>query len=121
MVKAYRHLNVRRQGEVVCVQLRAHQLSEQESFELGDELADLVADEGCHRLALSLGLDEFCMYSIVLAKLVMTRRRLLQRGGEMRLCDVSPEVLRVLQVCHLHRFFEMSPDLDTAVAELSAS
>ena len=49
----------------------------------------------------------------------MTRRRLLEHGGQMRLCDVSPEVLHVLQVCQLHRLFELAPDLDTAVAELS--
>ena len=57
-----------------------------------------------------------CLYSVFLAKLVMCQRLLRERGGAMKLCDLTPEVRGVFEACKLHELFEFAQDRASAVA-----
>ncbi len=52
--------------------------------------------------------------SATLAKLILFKRRLKERGGEMALCRLCPPVMRTFQVTNLAEFFAIHPDLETA-------
>jgi anti-sigma B factor antagonist len=116
MDRPHRHIDVERQGDVFCVSVRKRRLEEKEIHEMASEVLDLIDADGCRKLAFSLGpglLD--CLYSVFLAKLVTMQRRLREHKGEMKLCDVTPEVYDVFQACQLHQHFEFTPDRATAV------
>jgi hypothetical protein len=119
MSPALRHLIVTQVGDVTCVSLKKHQFQEEEITQLSREVLGLI-DGGCRKLAFTLGPGALkCLYSVFLAKLVMFQRVLRERGGSMKLCDVTPEVRGVFEACRLQDLFEFTPDVATALAEFA--
>jgi hypothetical protein len=112
-----RFIEVERRGDVFCVRLRRPRLEEPELGELAEELLHLVRDEGCRKLALSLGPrpPEF-LYSIFLAKLISLQRNLRERDGELVICQAGPEVRSIFEACCLDTLFLFLPDFEAAVA-----
>ena len=120
MYNHYRHIKVETRGGVFCVRLRNPRMDENAIFQLGEELVALAKQDGCRRLALSLGpVPPDCLYSVFLAKLVMVQRVHNENGGEMVLCDITPLVKSIFDVTHLDRKFTFVPDFDAAVARWS--
>ena len=116
----YRHIKVETQGGVFCVRLRNPRMDENAIFQLSEELVALAKQDGCRKLALSLGpVPPDCLYSVFLAKLVMVQRVHNENGGEMVLCDVTPLVKSTFEVTQLDRRFTFVSDFDAAVARWS--
>jgi hypothetical protein len=110
MERPYRHLYVRRDGDLFCAHLRQHQLDESQLMEMCAELLRLL-DDGCRRLVLSLGPpDPEFLYSVFLAKLVSLQRRLNGAGGALKLAHVSPDTWKIFEACRLHGLFDFVPD-----------
>ncbi|HLN30773.1 MAG TPA: hypothetical protein VK395_23745 [Gemmataceae bacterium] len=120
MEHALQHIAVERQGDVSCVRLRRRHMEEADILEMADELLSLIDGQGCRKLVIHLGPGEIeCLYSVFLAKLVMIRRHLLERGGHLKLCEASPETIGVFQACHLMDYFHFMPDQASAIAALA--
>jgi hypothetical protein len=116
----YHFITVEPRGDVFCVRLKSSRLDENEIHLLGEELTSLCDDQGCRKLALSLGPQPpDCLYSVFLAKLVSVRNALRRHGGQLVLCEVSPVAYSVFEACLLHREFTFAPDFDAAVTLLS--
>jgi hypothetical protein len=117
-----RFTEVQRRGDVFCVRLARLRLNETEIGGLIDEVEALVTEQGCRRLALSLGPQppEF-LYSVFLAKLVHLQRVLREHGGEMVLCHAGPEVRSIFAACRLDTLFTFVNDFDAAVVRLGAA
>jgi anti-anti-sigma factor len=116
-MKPSRLTEVERRGDVFCTRLRRRHLAENEIPELADELLHLVRNEGCRKLALSLGPQPpEWMYSVFLAKLISLQRILREHGGELVLCEVHPEVRGIFAACRLDNLFTFVPDFDAACA-----
>jgi len=112
---------VDRKGDVFWVRLRQQRIEESELSALADELLGLISEQSCRKMALSLGPDEpQCLYSVFLAKLITVRRRMLEVGGTMILCDASPAVYGVFAACQLDNYFDFAPDLASAIERLRA-
>jgi anti-anti-sigma factor len=117
MTRPYRHIEVERRGEVFCVRLRQARLDEPTIYELAGELRELVTEEGCRKMALSLGPDSpECMYSVFLAKLISLQRVLHEQGGELILCHVQSLVRDIFAACCLENLFCFRPDFEAAIA-----
>jgi hypothetical protein len=117
MTRPYHYLDVERRGDVFCTRLRRSQLDEPMIYELAAELRQLVTEESCRKMALSLGPDApQCLYSIFLAKLITLQRILREHEGELVLCFVSPPVRSIFAACCLDQLFHFEPDFDAAVA-----
>lgn len=119
MTRQYEHITVDRKGDVFCVRLKQRRLEESEVYRLSEELLSLIGEQNCRKLVLSLGPEEpQCLYSVFLAKLITLRRRLLEQGGALRLCDASPAVLESFEACQVKDYFDFAPDMLQAVNEL---
>src|SRR5262245_11747028 len=113
----YRQVQVERDGDIACVRIRQRHLDEIEVHELFDELQHLIGPGGCRRLALSLGPSTpECLYSVFLAKLVTLERLLSEKGLSLKLCECSPGVLEVLEVCGLRDRFQYAATPQEAIA-----
>jgi anti-sigma B factor antagonist len=111
-----RHIIADQVGDVTCVSLKRHRLSEDEILQMADEVIDQI-DGGCRKLVFCLGPGALeCLFSVFLAKLVMFQRVLRERGGAMKLCDVTPEVLGVFEACRMHELFDFVPTRADALA-----
>jgi hypothetical protein len=114
---SFRHIDVVRDGDLFCVHLLAHRFDENAIQELAQELSSLVIQEGCRKMALSLGPESpQCLYSVFLAKLVTLRRLLAEQGGALKLCDANEHTVSVFEACKLREHFDFVSDLQTAVA-----
>jgi anti-anti-sigma regulatory factor len=114
---SYRYLKGERVEDVFCVSLRKLHYDEIATLELAEELIHLITDEGCRRLVLSLGPGTLeVLYSVFLAKLVTIQRLLRERGGALKLCDLTPQSFDVFAACKLTEHFEFVSDKSTALA-----
>ena len=119
MERPYKHLILERQGDVCCARLAAPRIPEDQLEELGGEFTQLVTEDGCRKLVLSLGPHSpECLYSVFLAKLVTLQRRLQSAGGAFKLADVSPEARDIFAACHLDKLFDFAPTTADAVTAL---
>jgi anti-anti-sigma factor len=117
MTHPYRYIEVERRGEVFCVTLCHPHLDELMVHELASELRCLIEDDGCRKLALSLGPQApECLYSVFLAQLISLQRELRQHQGELVLCHATPPVREIFVACGLDQLFYFVPDFDEAVA-----
>jgi len=108
MVDNYRYIVVERHGNAACVRLIKLRLDEEEVYALSRELLHLGRDNGCPRIALCLGPQTpECLYSVFLARLISLQRRLGEIGGDLKLCQCTPQVIEVLEACFLLDYFKL--------------
>lgn len=120
MTAAPRHIKVEKRDGVFIVRLLSFRLLEPELIEMADEVVELIEDQGCRKLIFCLGPgDVACLYSIFLAKLVMMRRHILEKGGLIRIADASENTKNVFRACDLDKILTFVPDVDAALADLS--
>ncbi len=106
---------VEQHGDVACVSLTRYTLNEPDVLQMADEVVELI-DGGCRKLVFRLGPGALqCLFSVFLAKLVMFQRVLRERGGAMKISDVTPEVRGVFEACRLHQHFDFADDMDGAL------
>lgn len=118
MADSYRQIVVERHGNVACVRLAKPRLDENEIYELSRELHRLAKQDGCPRIALCLGPETpECLYSVFLAKLISLQRHLDEIGGALKLCQCTPQVLEILDVCVLLDRFDLVDDPARALAQ----
>ncbi len=116
-----RQIQVEVRRSVFLVRLRNRRLNDADLQRLDEELAELVEQADCRSLVLALGFDTLdCIYSRFLGILISTRRMILDRGGQMHLCEVGPNSLGVLKTCKLTELFEIHQDMESAAAALAA-
>jgi hypothetical protein len=119
MDRPYRYIDVDRQSDIFCVELRQLSFSDAELEELGAEIARLVDEEDCRRLVLALGPgDPEILFSVFLAKLVNLQKRLESVGGQLALAQLNPTTYGIIQAAGLERFFVYFKDPREAVAAL---
>jgi hypothetical protein len=120
MTPAPRHISVETRADVWIAHMRNFHMLEPELIEMADEVVSLIEDDGCRKLVFCLGPgDVACLYSIFLAKLVMIRRHLLERGGLLRISQASENTKNVFRACDLDKIFTFVPELDAAIADLA--
>jgi serine/threonine-protein kinase RsbW len=118
MSSPYRHIQVQQVGDVACVSLHDSQLDDATIRAVTAEIEDLVLRGQHHKVVLSLG-DITCLYSVLIAKLIKLRRLLAECNGTFKLCNLRPEIREVFDSCQLQAYFDLAPDVETAVRELA--
>jgi len=94
-------------------------LSEQSVRELGDRLmACIDAIPGSPRVAISFDGVNF-LSSAGIGKLILLHRKIKERGGELKLCEIHPSTFDIFRVAHLHDYFDIRTDLNSALASFS--
>ncbi len=117
MAHLYHHIAVEHRGEVCCVRMVRRRLTELDVHEMADEVINLIESEGCRKVLFCLGPGTpDCLFSVFLAKLVTLRRRLLEKEGQFKICEATPQALSVFDACNLHDYFDFYPDVDTGIA-----
>ncbi len=118
MADSYQQIVVERHGNVACVRLVRTRMDENEIYELSRELHRLAKQDGCPRIALCLGPETpECLYSVFLARLISLQRHLDEIGGALKLCQCTPQVIDILDVCVLLDRFDLVDSPAAALAQ----
>ena len=107
-------------GGVKLARLRSDailQESEVESF--GRALTVLAEIPGTRVVLSFLGVRQ--LTSLVLGKLILVHKRLVESGGELRLADIDPHIYEMFAITHLDRLFRIFEREDEAIASYHAA
>jgi len=117
----FRHLEVRQiPGGVVLYCVRPRILDNSESQEFGEELRDILRLFQPQAVVFNLRNVVF-LPTAVLSILVTLKVRLEKEGKSLALTNVRPEILEILRIAALDRWFQIFPDEADAVAILLSS
>ena len=118
-MSSYPHLAVQQQGDVIVVRFGEHRkLDGWTTDKLKDELDTAADREGCHHLVLDFSGVAHAS-STMLQELVMLRRKMQSKRGELTLVHVDSCVLEVLVTTGLHQIFNIKDREFDAVPALA--
>jgi len=104
---------------VVCFRISGV-LDRKHVQEVGRELLDLVDIYGLSKIVLSFeGVEH--MSSSVLGKLPALHKKLQAIDGEMRLCNIPKDVMKVFKLMNFHKLFVIHKTCARAVHDLAAT
>jgi anti-sigma B factor antagonist len=112
---AYKWMTVEAVGDVTVVRITLPEIwDEQTSQTIGQQLYDLVEKQGCRQLILNFSQVRM-MTSIMLAKLLMLRKKVDAVGGRMALCETNPELAEVFDALRLPQLFSIFDEQQQAL------
>lgn len=105
-------------GDVLVAAIRAPRIAEETVPAVRKALTE-VADQS-DKLVLDMGDVEF-IASVGISALVVVRKRIASRKGQLVLCNVQPAVENVLKIMGLAKLIPVEPDCDAALAKIASS
>jgi anti-sigma B factor antagonist len=120
MARPFQHIDVQVDGDICTVSFRDSRPDDPTVRAAAEEIESLIVDDGCRKLIFRFG-PLACLYSVLIARLIKVRRSLAEKGGRLKLCEVSPQIMNVFESCQLQDYFEFCPDQAAALAALQSS
>ena len=112
----YRRVEVNQVGDVTVVHFRDQKIIEDLRIqELGQELFSLVEVDARKKLVLNFSSVEF-LSSAALSKLISLDKKVKAHQGELRLCNIRPEIYDVFKITQLNHLFDIKGDEADALA-----
>jgi anti-sigma B factor antagonist len=96
---------------VLVVRFAKPSLDEQE----GEQLADLVREQGARKVLLDLDGADY-ISGLFVAKLVGLHRQIRAAGGRLVLCNLGKQVAEIFSLLHLHQVFPIYNSLQQAMS-----
>ncbi len=113
---ASRRLEINEVRDVTVVHFKDHKIVEDLGIqELGQELFNLVEVENRRKVVLNFAAVDF-LSSAALGKLMTLERKVHNRGGKLKLCNIRPEIYEVFVITRLNRLFDIREDEADALA-----
>ncbi|MHC4293996.1 MAG: STAS domain-containing protein [Planctomycetota bacterium] len=112
-------LNVGVIGQTVLVELTETKiLNEIAIAQIGERLNAIVAQSDKPRLVIDFG-QVSQMSSSALGMFITVHKRICEKKGELRLCNIQPTIREVFVITRLNEIFEICPTRDEALESLN--
>lgn len=112
----HRRVEVSEVGEVTVVRFVDRKILEEANIqEMGQELFQLVDQEGRKLLLLNFGNVDF-LSSAALGKLITLEKKVKGQGGKLKLSNIRPEIYEVFLITKLNKLFDIKDDEADALA-----
>ncbi len=107
-------LKITRDGEIVLVEFTSRRILDEANIaEIGDELASLVESGYRPKIVISFaGVDH--LSSAALGTLITVNNKVRNRDGQLRLCDINPQIFEVFLITKLNKLFQIYPNIKEA-------
>ena len=92
-------------------------LDETNIQEIGQELFDLVDEEGARDLVLNFSNVEY-LSSAALGKLITLNKKVKQADGRLKLCAIKPPIFEVFTITKLDKLFDIYDTQESALKSL---
>ena len=100
-------LNVRDEGEITRIQFLERNLLEETSIQqIGDELCQIVDLSPTPKLLIMFENVEH-LSSAALGMLIRVNNKIRQKGGQLRLSDIDPQIFEVFTITRLNKLFQI--------------
>jgi anti-sigma B factor antagonist len=109
------------EGNVIIVELADKKiLDEMNIAQIGEQLNRLVAQTPDPRMVLDFA-NVAHMSSSALGMLITLNKRIRERRGQLRLCNIQPAIYEVFVITRLSEIFNVAQDRQQAIAELKTA
>jgi anti-sigma B factor antagonist len=113
---AQRHLQVSQVGDVTVVRFIDRKILDETNIqELGQELFQLVEEEGRKKLLLNFASVEF-LSSAALGKLITLDKKVKAVSGKLKLSNIRAEIYQVFAITKLNKLLDIKPEEADALA-----
>jgi anti-sigma B factor antagonist len=121
MSKTPSYLRISKHGSVAQVDFtEKHILDEATIRNIGDELGRLVDGDVRPRIVISFRHVEH-LSSSALGTLLNINNKVRAKEGQLRLCDIRPEIAQIFEITKLNRILKIEKDVTTARASLESA
>jgi anti-sigma B factor antagonist len=90
-------------------------LEERDIAELQDSLNGVIEQADKINLVLDFSTVKV-LSSAVLGLLIRVSKKVYEREGQLRLCNISPRIYEIFKITRLTKIFDIYPDRDAAIA-----
>ncbi len=112
-------LNVSSAGDVTVVELTDRKILDEINItEIGRQLNALMPETEVPRMVLDFASVSH-MSSSALGMLITLHKRIRERKGQLRLCNIQPAIYEVFVITRLNEIFEISQSRDEALKSLN--
>lgn len=110
-----RRIDVEEIGDVTVVRFIDKKILDEQNIQvIGDQLFELVDDEGRKKLLLDFSNVEY-LSSQALGKLITLNKKIRQVSGQLRLCNIKQEIYVVFEITSLNKVFPIYDDEEKAL------
>lgn len=110
-----RRLELEEVGDVTVVNFVDKKILDEQNIQIiGEQLFDLVDNQGKKKVLLNFGNVEF-LSSAALGKLITLNKKAQTAGGKLVMCSIAKEILEVFQITKLDKLFKIYPDEQAAL------
>src|SRR4030042_3541307 len=93
-------------------------LEERDIVELQESLMGVIEQAEKINLVLDFTNVKF-LSSAVLGLLIRVSKKVYERDGQLRLCNISPKIFEIFKITRLTKIFDIYPDVESASESLS--
>ena len=118
MLQDAARLKITRDGDVVLVEFTHRKiLDEANIVEIGDQLVALIESEHRPKVIISFaGVDH--LSSAALGTLITVNNKIRNHDGQLRLCNIQPQIFEVFVITKLNKLFRIYPTIKEAKESL---
>jgi anti-sigma B factor antagonist len=110
-----RRLDLEEVGEVTVVSFVDKKILDEQNIQIiGEQLFDLVDNQGKKKLLLNFGNVEF-LSSAALGKLITLNKKVQAAGGKLLMCKIAREIMEVFEITKLDKLFKIYKDEQAAL------
>jgi anti-sigma B factor antagonist len=114
----YNRIEVSESANVTVVRFRDQKIIDPEIIqELGQELFDLVENDGRHNIVVNFSNVKF-LSSAALRKLITFDKKATQKNTDLYLTNIAPEIYQVFTITNLDKLFQIKDSEADALAQL---
>ena len=114
-------LKTARQGDATIVELSEKKvLDEAVISRLAEQLYALIAEADVPKIVLNF-VHVSHMSSGALGMLITLHKRIREKGGQLRLCNIRPSIYEVFVITRLNEVFRICETRDAAVTDLASA
>lgn len=105
-----RRIEVEYVGDVAVVAFVDKRILDEQNIQLiGEQLFALVDEEGRKKILLNFGNVEY-LSSAALGKLITMNKKVRGAAGQLKLCNIKPEIYEVFEITKLNKVFQIYDD-----------
>ena len=109
-------LTVRKDGPITRIEFLDRNIIEEAGIqEIGDEIAALIEDATTPKILINFDSVEH-LSSAALGTLITINNKIRDKGGQLRLANIDPQIYEVFVITKLNKLFQIHGNAEAAIA-----
>ena len=110
-----RRIEVEQVGDVTTVRFLDKRILDEQNIQLiGEQMFGIIDDDGATKVLLDFENVDY-LSSAALGKLITMNKKVKGARGQLKLCNIKPEIFEVFEITNLNKVFQIYENQQTAL------